>query len=149
MYEVRDIMHEINKIDIATSIKVKKGKEDSTLPDPIAKAFTKFEPRYIGYNANKEWEVTAAKNRITKYESKKRGYEVFIVGNDQYIRTKKYIAIISLKSKYFAIKYTDANKSHLAEIDEEFKILEDKKWMNLEVKAKSPPILTMLNMKLD
>merc|ERR1711957_998524 len=149
LYEARDIMHELNKIDIATSIKIKKGKEDTTLPDPIAKKFTKLEPRYVGYNAKKEWDVTAFRNRITKYESKKRGYEVYIVGNDQYIKTKEYIAIIGLKSKYFIIKYKEGKKFHLAEIDEEFKILSDKKWMNLEMKPITEPILKMLNWKLD
>jgi hypothetical protein len=133
MYEVRDIMHEVNKIDIASSTKIKQGKEDSTLPDPIVATYTKVEPRYVGNTETKDWEVTAAKNRITKYVSKARGYEIHIIGNDQYIKTKNYFAIISLKSKYFAIKYNDDKKSHLAEIDEQFKILEDKKWMNLEV----------------
>ena len=95
MYEVRDIMHEVNKIDIASSTKIKKGKEDSTIPDPIVPTYTKVEPRYVGNTATKDWEVTAAKNRITKYVSKARGYEIHIVGNDQYIKTKNYFAIIS------------------------------------------------------
>jgi len=149
MYEIRDIMHELNKIDIHTSIKIKKGKEDATLPDPIAKKFTKFEPRYVGYTKNKDWDITAAKNRITKYEAKKRNIEIWVVGNDQYIKTKNYTAIVGLKSKYLCIRFNDGKLKILAEIDEEFRILEDKKWMNLEIKEKSTPILEMLKLKMD
>jgi hypothetical protein len=149
MYEIRDIMHEINKIDIASSNKIAQGKEDLTLPDLISNVFNIFEPKYIGFNADKDWEVIAGKNRITKYLNKKREFEVSIVGNDQYIKTKNYNAIISLKSKYLLVKYTDDSKTHLAEMDAEFKILEDKKWMNESVKEISTPIFKMLDMKLD
>jgi hypothetical protein len=151
MYELRDIIHRYNKLDIASSERIAKGKEDLTAPDPIILDISKlkFEPKYIGFNHNKEWEVTAAVNRITKYHDKKKEVDIYIAGNDQYIKSKYYNAIIALKSKYFVVKYNDGDKSFLAEIDGEFKILEDKKWMNNEVKEKCFPFLNIFDMKFD
>jgi hypothetical protein len=149
MYEIRDNLHDLNKIDIVSSNKIQKGKEDTTMADPKMPTFTTVEPKYLGYNLSKDWEVSACKNRITKYTQKKNEFKVFVVEGDQFIKTKNYIAIISKKSKYFAIRYTDEGKTHLAELDTEFKILANKNLMNPEVSKKIDSILKMLKIELN
>lgn len=116
MYELRDIMHEVNKEEIKSSRKLNSSPQDTTPADPVMSEFTSVSAKYIGQTVNGDWEVTAARNRVTKYAQSKKGVEVLVVKENQYVRTKEFFAVIAENSKYVMISYADGDKKHIGEI---------------------------------
>jgi hypothetical protein len=116
MYELRDIMHEVNKVEIKSSRKLNSSPQDTTPADPINTEISSVSAKYIGQSFVGEWEVTAAKNRITKYKQAKKSIEVNVVKEIQYVKTKNFFAVIAENSKYVLISYTDTGIKHIGEI---------------------------------
>lgn len=144
MYELRDIIHEVNKAEIKSSRKLNSSPQDTTPADPISAEFTSVSSKYIGQTINGEWEVTAAKNRVTKYAQSKRGVEVFVVKENQYVRTKEFFAVIAENSKYVMISYTDNDKKLLGEIFEKISLHDSSKDLVASVYQQISPVLAIL-----
>lgn len=124
MYELRDIMHEINKIEIISSKKLNSSPQDTTSADPISQVLDPITPKYIGYNANRDWEIKASRNRITEYVNAKKVYNISIIRENQYVRTKEFFAVIAENSKYVLLQYEDNKQIHLAEISSKISLFE-------------------------
>ncbi len=97
MYELRDILHEVNKVEIKSSRKLNSSPQDTTPADPVIPENTGVTAKYIGQSIKGEWEITAARNRITKYKQGARAIDVFIIGEHQYVKTKEFFAVIAEK----------------------------------------------------
>lgn len=116
MYQLRDIMHEVNKVEIKKSKKLNSSPQDTTPADPISPEIGSVSAKYIGDSVVGEWEVSAAKNRITKYKQAQRGIEVHIIKENQYVKTKEFFAVIAENSKYVLISYADEGNKHIGEV---------------------------------
>lgn len=130
MYEIRDLMHEINKVEIKTSKKLNSSPEDTTPADPKLKQFMNISPKYIGNSINGDWEVTASRNRATTYKNSKRGIELNIIKDNHYLKTRDYFAVIYDNSKYVILKYADGLKDYIGELSSNLSLFDTSKDLN-------------------
>lgn len=134
LYTIKDLMHSagLTELTQGTSFNIDYNLEISV--ETITKT-TKLTPVYQATCGN--FKVTANTNNIVTYETKMTGDKITIIGEDQYYKTKEFVAIVADNSKYIIIVRTENNIQSIIEISSKaVKLLSNINQLSSEFKSK-------------